>query len=195
MSNAITGQSVSGLDTLSSPCGFTPAFDCLERASYSGSAAVLASGTVLVNRLLVPGGQSLSHLGFFSGGTAAVTPSHWWMALLTGNSAALPLQVLAVTADQLTAPITAFSINDLPMVAGTDTPGTPQQLQFMYVALCVVAATVPTLESGYAVGAPQTAPQMLGFSSTGQTGPPAVGTQLAAITAGAGTALSSMWAH
>lgn len=190
MSNAVSGTNVSGLDTVSSPCAVVPAWDCLERASYSGSGAVLTSGTVLVNRLLIPGGQPVSHLGFFTGGTAAVTPSHAWMVLL--NQA---LQVLAVTADQGAAPITAFDIIDLPMAAGVTTPGNGNALQFMYVGLCVVAATVPSLESGYSVAAVATPPQMCAYSSTGQTVPPAVGSTLAALTAPAVTALSSMWAH
>jgi hypothetical protein len=190
VSNAVSGTNVSGLDTVSSPCAVVPAWDCLERASYSGSAAVLTSGTVLVNRLLIPGGQPVSHLGFFTGSQAAVTPTHSWMVLL--NQA---LQVLGVTADGGSTPITAFQINDLPMIAQAVTPGNGNALQFMYVGLCIVAATVPNLESGYSVGAATTPPQVCAYSSTGQTTPPAVGTTLAALTAPSVTALSSMWTH
>lgn len=180
----------SGLDVISSPCAVIPAYDCLERASYSGSANVLTPGTVLVNRDIIPGGAPISHLGFFAGGTAAITPTHWWLALLNQG-----LQVMAVTADQLTAPIGAFSINDLPVTGNINVPGSPSQLQFLYVALMVAAATVPSLESGYSDGAASTPPQMVAYSSTGQTTPPAVGSVLAALTAPSLTTLSSMWAH
>src|SRR5580693_6923339 len=94
--NPVTGNL---LDTASSLSGVVPSYDCTPRLNIGGSGAVLTSQTLLVNRLLVPGQTSLSHLGFETGGTAAVTPANWWMVLLTQA-----LQVLAVTADQTTTP-------------------------------------------------------------------------------------------
>ena len=147
--------------------------ETMARALASGQTA-LTSGTLEISEVFLVAGQSIGHLGFAVGTTAAVTPTHWWGALL--NSAYLQV---AHTADQGSAAIPASTWQALALVTPYKVPATGRY----YVALCMVAATMPTLCGSAAApaaamvtgtGAPT--PLIGGSSTTGLTTPGTDGT-------------------
>jgi hypothetical protein len=100
-----------------------------------GSLGLLTSGTPRCSMLGFAKPTKVTALHFVTGTTAAITPTHWWVAIT--DSAGV---VVAVSADQLTAALaasTAFSVSF----------AVPQTLPAgrYYAALMVVAGTVPTL--------------------------------------------------
>lgn len=81
-------------------------------------------------------GDVITKVAFKVGGTAAVTPTNWWVALYDPNG-----NLLQQSADQLTAAIAADATIDLALAAavGISAPG------IYFAAIMVKAGTVPTL--------------------------------------------------
>jgi len=177
-----------GVDSQTALSAVVPSYATLPRWAIAGSEALLVSGVLSLGMLLVPAGQTLTHLGFRTGTTAGATMSDWWMVL--ANEA---LTVLGVTADQLTAAIPASASTSLAMTASYTVAGTAGVLQPLYVGLMVNALTVPTLE-GTAAGAQLNAsPAVTGSSGSSLTSPPSLGATLGAL-----SSLASMpyfWAY
>lgn len=170
-------------------CGFNPSFNSLPRYIISGSVGSLASGVGSFDTIEVPPNYPLTRLGFMTGGTAAITPAHWWLALVYPVTGL----VIAQTADQLTNPIGAFSINDLPMITPVNAPINNSYLTPLWVALMVNAATVPTTEGNSNTGAATTNPAAAGTFGSGLTTPPAIGSAIGTISAP--TARMLVWAR
>jgi hypothetical protein len=135
-------------------------------------AAFTVGGQVAVTSVPLPQGMVISNLAFLSGGTAANGPTHWWLALLD-----VQLNVLAVTADQLTAAIGANTFLKVPV----SIPVALSQSGLYYFAASVTASTTAPTASGSAptTGAAAGAPVLCGTAGS-QSAPPAVGAQLAA---------------
>jgi hypothetical protein len=170
-------------------CQGTPSFNSIPRNQISGSVSALASGVASIETVEVPAGYNVTRLGFMAGGTAAVTPAHWWLALINPAT----LTVLGATPDQGAAAIAAFSINDLFMSAPAVAPGNSAYLTQLWVALMVSAATVPTCEGNALTGIATTPPIVAGVYGAALTTPPAVGSTVATPTSPSARFLC--WAH
>jgi hypothetical protein len=145
------------------------------------NAAVLTSGTLyVVYGLILPAGQSISAIHFYSATTAAVTPENQWACLL--NSAR---KVLAVSKDKTTTAWAANGKQTFEIEAAYAPPAWEDQM--VYVGLLVKAATVPTLQAIESVNAfpLSQAPILAGTSNTGLSTPSGltVGSTATAITA------------
>lgn len=156
------------------------------QVAISGSLGLLTSGTprAVLAGFAVP--TLVTGIKFVTGSTAAVSPTHWWVAATdtSGN-------VLAVSADQTTTAIGASSVITVPFT-------TPTVLQAgnVYFHLMVAAGTVPTVAglSGL-LNTPAINPVFSGASTaTGQTTPPAVGGSLAGPTSQS-SSLHWCWAY
>lgn len=146
----------------------------MDRMGISGNGAtVAASGVLHIAQLqpIYPGQQTVSG-SFVIGGTAATSPTHWWFVLLNASR-----QVVAVTADQLTAALPVTTVKTLPWV----TPYTPTGIEELFLGVCIVASGVPT----FLGGGPATpnlvytptivTPSAAGTCDSGLTTPPALG--------------------
>lgn len=141
------------------------------QVAISGSLGLLTSGTPRAVLAGFAAPTLVTGLKFLTGSTAAVTPTHWWVAATdtAGN-------VLAVSADQTTAAIAASSVITVPFTLPTVIPAGN-----VYFHIMVAAGTVPTVAgiSGL-LNTPAINPVFAGASTaTGQTTPPAVGGTLA----------------
>ena len=138
-------------------------------------------------------GQTIGHLGWLSGTTAASTPTNQWMVL-----ADRALNGLAWTADATTTAIaasTAYSYaianvvpNPLAPTAGTLVAATSFVLPYTglyYIGLNVAGTTIPTASGEVTTAAAAgLAPKTNGTSTTpGAVGPPTVATAYTALTA------------
>lgn len=141
------------------------------------------TGQIYCTSVWLTAGSTVSNISFHSATTAAGTPTHYVFALydLTRN-------LLASSADQLTAAWGANTLKTLAMTSPYLVPTTG----LYYLAISVVATTVPTLKGGTARTGGQLvgqAPVLNGLSSTTYatgTAPVSIG----AITAGT----TSVWA-
>lgn len=102
------------------------------------NADLAALTTQVMTSVAVPvqPGELISNITFVSGGTAAGTPTNWWMALYSAAGV-----LLAQTADQLTAAWAADTVKTLALA-------TAQRMSaagIVYAAVMVKATTVPTL--------------------------------------------------
>jgi hypothetical protein len=139
-------------------------------------------GTLFGSAIYLPGGTLISS-GLVLVTTAVTTPSHTWMALIAAQATGGQLiqQVLAVTADQLTA---AVGIGEyaLPFVTPYLVPGDGVLAYFGFMSAGATAGAV--------LGATQLAttaaftPALAVTAGTGLTTPPAVGAQTAVFAAG-----------
>lgn len=80
--------------------------------------------------------QVINNITFYSGATAAITPTNQWYTLRDANR-----KLIAVTTDGLTA---AWAVNTA-QTRSFATPITVKQSGFYYIGRVIVAATVPTL--------------------------------------------------
>jgi len=116
-----------------------------DRTHYGTNSSILTSGTLFLSLMEVVPGQIITNLSFFTGSTAAVTPTNWWVALYKTD-----LTFLRQSADQLTAAIGANAAFTLAL-SSAYTVGSETAL---YTGIMVAAATVPTLRgSGMNVNA------------------------------------------
>jgi hypothetical protein len=125
----------------SSPATFfrqnMPRFGVYDSASDSGSVA-LTTQVMTAVPIKLAAGDVITNLSFFTGATAAGTPTNWWVALY--SDAATPA-LLSQSADQLTAAIAAFTKQTVALGAVQTIPKTA----IYWAALMVKATTVPTL--------------------------------------------------
>jgi hypothetical protein len=177
-------------DTFEGLSGVIPSYQSVPRRSITGSQAALVSGQITLTAIEPPPGQPLSHLGFTSGGTAAVTPAHWWLVLCT-----LAGVVIGVTADQLATAIGTFTTFNLPMTAGLNVPSDPAGIPLtrLLVGLMVSAATVPTIEGQANPGIGNGNPVIAAAAGAALTTPPALGSNVGALSAA--PAMPCLWAN
>lgn len=156
------------------------------QVAISGSLGLLTSGTprAVLGGFAVP--TLVTGIKFLTGSTAAVSPTHWWVAATdtSGN-------VLAVSADQTTNAIAASTVITVPFTTPTVLPAGN-----VYFHIMVAAGTVPTVAGiSSLLNSPTIAPVFSGASTaTGQTTPPTVGSSLAAPTAQSGS-VHWCWAY
>jgi hypothetical protein len=136
-----------------------------DRATCPGSniAAITASGTLYMVAIFLRAGQKVSNISFFSGTTAAGTPTHGLFGLYDGSR-----NLLATSADFLTE---AWAANTIKTKAMT-TPYTVPTTGLYYLGCMITATTVPSLVG---MAAPNSVnflsqpPILCGTSSTGLT--------------------------
>ena len=154
-----------------------------------GLSAWNTTGLIAVASIPLPAGLIVSNLMVAIGNTGAVTPSHFWMALTDSQ-----LNVLAVTADQLTAAQAAATAMKLPVTFPYQVP----QTGLYYVASSTSSATAPTgvgtaVNTSSAVVAAIGNPVLCGTAGSSAT-PPAIGSQLAGgVITSASTANLAAW--
>jgi hypothetical protein len=93
--------------------------------------------------IILQAGQVIGHLTFKVGVTAAVTPTHWWLAVANSSR----VQV-ANTADQTTTALGAYSTPSLAIagiVSGAATSYVVPTTGLYYVVQTIVAATMPSM--------------------------------------------------
>jgi hypothetical protein len=160
LSTNVLAQTVPG-----AACGVNPAFTA-------------TSGQPFLQGVYLYAGQVVGHLSFQVWSTPAITPTHWWLALLNSSR----VQV-ANTADQLTTALAAYQVNKLAIAAvaaGAASSFIVPTTGLYYVALVVVAGTMPNI-----AGSAAALSNIGGLSATiGLTGPPAYPTTYGAITLG-----------
>lgn len=114
-----------------------PRVGLYDSASDSGSLALTTQVMTSVPVVLAAG-DVVTNVSFYSGATAAGTPTNWWFALY--SSAATPA-LLAQTADQTSTAWAAFTKKTVALSAAQ----TITQSGVYWVAIMVKATTVPTL--------------------------------------------------
>lgn len=154
-------------------------------AVANATTAIGATGVVYMVPIMLPGGVTIGHLNFFSGTTAASTPTHFWMALCNGSRV-----MLACTGDQTSTAIAASSLFSLAIAttaAGAQTTFTTTYAGLYYVAIMITGTTIPTT-AGTVPPLSVTTATGVGVTTgssatTGQTTPPTFPTTFGAITA------------
>jgi hypothetical protein len=149
--------------------------ETVPRILCTSSTMTLTSGTLYLAEVWLQAGIPVGHWNWVCGTTGSTTATHWWGCVLDSSRI-----LRAVTADQLTATITASSLATVALTA-TYTPPTSG---VYYWGLMVAAGTPPTsAASATALGtAILTALPPSGTSTTGLTTPGTVGsTTYAAI--------------
>lgn len=144
----------------------------MPRAMFSSSTLTPwnTTGQVGIRGIALPAGMVVTNIAVYIGNTGATGPTHWWFALTDPQ-----LNVLAVTADQLSAAVANNAFLKVPLL----TPFQVQYTALYYVPASFTASTTaPTGLGGGAVGGAMTpAPVLAGTAGT-QSLPPAVGAQL-----------------
>ena len=125
------------------------------------------SGVLFIQEIFLSAGQSVGHIGFVAVG-AAVTPTHWWAALLDAT-----YKQQAHSADQTSGAINATTWELLAMVTPYVAPATGRY----YLAGLINAGTEPTLAAASA------APQAAMVTGTGAPTPLLGGSSTTALTA------------
>lgn len=133
------------------------------------------SGTLYIQKVFIPAGQTVANIAFVTSTTAATGPTNWWTALLDNT-----YKQLAHSADQLTAAIPASTWQNLPMV----TPWTANYSGYYYLAFMIKTSTTqPTIACGttapltvFVTGAGAPTPLPNGASTSGLTSPGTDGT-------------------
>lgn len=114
-----------------------PRFGHYDSVSDSGSVA-LTTQVMTAVPIKLAAGDVITNVNFFTGTTAAGTPTNWWGALY--SNAATPA-LLSQSADQLTAAMAAFTKMTVALAAAQ----TITKTDIYWVAIMVKATTVPTL--------------------------------------------------
>lgn len=168
---------------LSAPTGFLA--ESMVRAECPEVNTVIGTtGQIAMQAIWLRAGMTVTNLTACSATTAAGTPTHYCFALYTLAGA-----LCGSTADQTT---TAWAANTVKTLALT-TPFVVPTSGLYYIAVMVVATTVPTLKGGTTKtdGTLQnTAPALTGVSGTAYS----TGTAPATITAVAGAVTTSFYA-
>lgn len=143
------------------------------RNNALSTASTIASAQLQLSAIYLAVGTVVNNINVPWGSTGSTTASHWWFGLY--SSAYVQL---AVTADQLTATITADTLSSLAIAnvaSGAATTFTTTYSGLYYLGFVVVATIVPTL-NGKAAGGTTVeglAPVLYGASDTGAGAPPA----------------------
>jgi hypothetical protein len=129
----------------------------------------ITSGTLYIFSIGLMAGESIGHVGFATGTTAANGPTHWWTAILDNT-----YKQQAHSADQTSTALPASTWQNLAMV----TPYMPTYTGTYYLALMVTTSvTQPTIASNAAspticvTGTNVPTPLIGGTSTTGLTVP------------------------
>jgi hypothetical protein len=156
--------------------------ETVPRAAVAGSSgsfgAANSNNAVRAVAVWLPAGVTITYLGWISGSTSATLPTHQWLGLADNNR-----NVLATTADQLTAAIAATTAYQyqltLSPTGGAITNYTTTYSGVYYLFICVTATTTLPTYLGNAIGAAigGETPQLLAQSSASFAGPPGVATQ------------------
>lgn len=149
-------------------------YETVERQTVADDLAALASGTLVLCAIDLPGGLLISNITFVAGATAAGTPLNQWFALYDGS-----LKKLAVTADDTSTAWAANAAKTLAIANGYRTQGSG----LFYLGCMVKATTVPTL-SGVSLraGVAGLTPKLCGTSTGGLTAPATAPDPAAALT-------------
>jgi hypothetical protein len=144
------------------------------------SRRTIIGGTTLANSsvaygVLIPlyAGQVIGHLGWNTVATAAVTPTHQWMALLD-----LSGHLLATTSDGTTTAIpanTQFQYPIAQIASGASSTYTVPTTGEYYIALMIVAGTMPTgggVNTALNTTAVELSPPLFVTFGSGLAGPP-----------------------
>lgn len=150
-------------------------YETVERQAVADDLAALASGTLVLCAIDLPGGLLINNITFVSGATAVGTPLNQWFALYDGST----LKKLAVTADDTTTAWAANAAKTLAISGGYRTQGAG----LFYLGCMVKATTVPTL-SGVSLraGVAGLTPKLCGTSTSGLTTPSTAPDPAAALT-------------
>lgn len=179
--NGVVSPGISPAEFSASPTGaLAETFPrCLGSAATATQAIGATTGTVYMAAIWLPAGLTVTNLNWITGGTAANTPTHWWLGLANASR----VQV-AHTADQTSGAIAANTLVGKALTATYTTTYTG----LYYLLLSVTAAANPT-----ATGLPApsanlnlTAPLLAGASATVQSAPGTDGTTVYAAPASAG---------
>lgn len=147
-------------------------------SSTKNLATVLTSGTLyVVGGLLLPEGEAITRVDFYSATTAAVEPTHQWACLLDTSR-----KILTVSADKLTEAWGANTKKSFTLPSYSAPSG---EFKPVYAALLVTATTTPTLRGveGENTFPGNNAPMAAADSNTGLTTPLTAGETAAAFTA------------
>lgn len=152
----------------------------IDRLRGAANTAVLSSGRLsLAGGFVIPAGQPILGIRFFSATTPANAPTHQWFALVDQLR-----NVLVKTADGTTG---AWASNDDKSLLFA-APYIPDDEIAVYAGIVVVATTVPSmLALTHATSRNQDTPIMAGSSTTGLTDPASLGATAGAISATAWT--------
>ncbi len=147
-----------------------------DRTSAFASAGPLSSGRLtLAGGVVLPAGQTVSTITFFSGGTPLASGTNQWFCLVDQS-----LNVLAKTADDTSTAWAGNAAKTL-TISGGYTPATDIAV---YVGINVTATTVPTLQC---IGVPSLiggiTPMIAATSTTGLTNPASLGSTAGSLTA------------
>jgi hypothetical protein len=162
------------MDLYLAPSGATA--ETNPRSQNGAYTAALTSQLVYMSAIPLPAGLPVNNLGTIIGSTGFSGVSHGWLALCDSTRT-----VRAVTADQTS----SFGSANTALQLAVATPYTiPSNGQY-YLAVCVTASGMGTLPlpASALTGSVGTAPALAGTSSSSQTTPPAIGTQLATLSA------------
>lgn len=105
------------------------------QTSVSSALAPLLTQTLHLNLIYLEEGMTVTNIFFWSGNTAAGTPTNWWFALYNYD-----LTLIAQTADQTT---TAWGTSEKKLLALTSAQSLTRTGRY-YLGLMVKATTVPT---------------------------------------------------
>lgn len=151
------------------------------------NSVIATTGQIYVHLIYIPGGTSVTNVTFWSATSAASIPTAYAFGLY--NYSATAPTLIGSSADQTT---TAWGANTMKTLALTGGPFTITTSGLYYVAIGVVATTVPTLK-GMAIRLDGTlnaaAPILAGINATAYVSGATPGT-IGATTAG----LTSVWA-
>lgn len=141
--------------------------DALQSSTVTGG----TTGQVVGRLIALPSGMVIRNISILFGTTGATGPTHWWFGL-----ADIQLNVLGVTADQLTA---AIGVSQFSTLALTQPVSVPSTGAYYVLASVSTSTTQPNYYGGIPATAPgNIAPLAWGTAGT-QAAPPAVGAQLA----------------
>jgi hypothetical protein len=141
------------------------------------------TGQIRIQAIWLEAGAVVSNIAFHSATTAAGTPTHYVFALYNTSGT-----LLATTADQTTTAWAANTLKTLAVTAAYTVPTTG----LYYLAVSVVATTVPTLKGGTARTGGQllaAGPILAGISATTY----ATGTAPASISIPSAASTASIW--
>lgn len=144
--------------------------ETMGRSAITNTGSVIGgTGTVNCYSVYIPIGTKISNVNFYTGGTAAGTPTHWWCGLADSG-----LVQRAHSTDQTTTAMGASTAFTKAMV----TPYTTTYSGTHYVLFEVSASVMPTLQgqaTGF-TGITGAGPLWFATSSTTQTTPGTDGT-------------------
>lgn len=147
---------------------------------WAQTGGTLSSGTPRIIAIPLEAGVTVSRITFCVEGTAEAGGSGGWYAFGDTTGGAGKMKIQAVSANQTGA--TVWSPTLTPITLTVSPSFTTPNKNTYYVAVCVVATTLPTLSTlnsqGSATGALNLAPTLCGLGPFTPS-PPAVGTTLA----------------